>query len=66
MRSIVPDYLSQVLGAVETDRSGEPADYIPELADAEPERLAAVFATVDGQVHGAGDLDVPFTIQSIS
>lgn len=33
---------------------------------ADPERLGAVFATVDGEVHGAGDSDVEFTIQSIS
>lgn len=66
MRPIIPDYLAEVLGQVEPDLSGEPASYIPELAAADPERLGAVFATVDGQVHGAGDIDVPFTIQSIS
>ncbi|MEW1756832.1 glutaminase [Streptomyces cyaneofuscatus] len=66
MRPIIPDYLAEVLGQVEPDTSGEPASYIPELAAADPERLGAVFATVDGQVHGAGDIDVPFTIQSIS
>lgn len=66
MRPIIPDYLAEVLGQVEPDASGEPASYIPELAAADPERLGAAFATVDGQVHGAGDIDVPFTIQSIS
>ncbi|MEU0358752.1 glutaminase [Streptomyces cyaneofuscatus] len=66
MRPIIPDYLAEVLGQVEPDASGEPASYIPELAAADPERLGAAFATVDGQVHGAGDVDVPFTIQSIS
>ncbi|MFD3412488.1 glutaminase [Streptomyces cyaneofuscatus] len=66
MRPIIPDYLAEVLGQVEPDVSGEPASYIPELAAADPERLGAAFATVDGQVHGAGDIDVPFTIQSIS
>ncbi len=66
MRSIVPDYLTDVLAEVESDTSGELAGYIPELAAADPERLAAVFATVDGKVHGAGDVDVAFTIQSIS
>jgi len=66
MRPIIPDYLAEVLGQVEPDASGEPASYIPELAAADPERLGVAFATVDGQVHGAGDIDVPFTIQSIS
>jgi glutaminase len=66
MRSVVPDYLTDVLADVEADTSGELPGYIPELATADPERLAAVFATVDGTVHGAGDVAVTFTIQSIS
>ncbi|RKN12027.1 glutaminase [Streptomyces radicis] len=66
MRSVIRDYLAEALGDVESDTSGEPAGYIPELAAADPERLGAVFATVDGQVYGAGDIDTEFTIQSIS
>ncbi|WP_181787311.1 glutaminase [Streptomyces phytophilus] len=66
MRSMIPDYLAEALGDVESDTSGEPAGYIPELAAADPERVGAVFATLDGEVYGAGDIDVEFTIQSIS
>ncbi|MFF2082781.1 glutaminase [Nocardia sp. NPDC058176] len=66
MQSMIPDYLTEVLAAVEPDTSGERAGYIPELAAADPERLGAVFATVDGQVYGVGDIDTEFTIQSIS
>lgn len=66
MRSVIPDYLAEALGDVESDTSGRLADYIPELAAADPERLGAVFATVDGEVYGAGDIDTEFTIQSIS
>ncbi|MGW1977663.1 glutaminase [Streptomyces sp. NPDC001889] len=66
MRSVIPDYLAEAIGDVEADTSGQPADYIPELATADPERLGAVFATVDGEVYGAGDIDTEFTIQSIS
>jgi glutaminase len=66
MRSPIPDYLNEALDGVRSDRTGAPAEYIPELATADPERLATVFATVDGQVYGAGDVDVEFTIQSIS
>ncbi|MER5492607.1 glutaminase [Streptomyces sp. NPDC002490] len=66
MQSVIPDYLAEALGDVESDTSGEPADYIPELATADPELLGAVFATVDGEVYGAGDIDTEFTIQSIS
>lgn len=66
MRSPIPDYLTEALEGVASDTSGAPAGYIPELAAADPERLGAVFATVDGEVYGAGDIDVEFTIQSIS
>lgn len=66
MRSMIPDYLAEALGDVASDASGAPADYIPELATADPDLLGAAFATVDGEVYGAGDLDVELTIQSIS
>ncbi|RCK70285.1 glutaminase [Desertihabitans brevis] len=66
MRSMVPDYLADALADVEPDTSGALADYIPELAAADPGRLGAAFATVDGEVYGAGDVDVELTIQSIS
>jgi glutaminase len=66
MKSVVPDYLDAVLQGVRSQTSGEPAQYIPELAAADPDRLSAAFATVDGRIYGAGDVDVEFTIQSIS
>lgn len=66
MRSMIPDYLAEALGDVATDTSGTPAGYIPELAAADPDRLGAVFAMADGEIYGAGDVDVEFTIQSIS
>ncbi|AWB93135.1 glutaminase [Aeromicrobium chenweiae] len=66
MRSVIPDYLTEALDDVRPDTSGERAGYIPELATADPERLGAVFATLEGAVYGAGDIDTEFTIQSIS
>ncbi len=66
MRSMIPDYLNEALADVASDTSGAPAGYIPELAAADPDRLGAAFATVDGEVYGAGDVDVEFSIQSIS
>ena len=66
MRSPIPDYLTEALGGVASDTSGALADYIPELAAANPERLGAAFAMVDGAVYGVGDVDTEFTIQSIS
>lgn len=66
MRSPIPDYLTEVLEGCRADTSGSPADYIPELAAADPDLLGIALSTVDGTVYGAGDVDVDFTIQSIS
>lgn len=66
MRSPLPDYLSEVLASCSPDLSGELADYIPELAEANPDRLALAMSTIDGEIYSVGDDEVPFTIQSIS
>ncbi len=66
MRSPIPDYLAEALGDVAPDTAGALAGYIPELAEADPDRVGAAFATTDGEIYGAGDVDVEFTIQSIS
>lgn len=66
MRSPVPDYLDEVLEALREDRAGAVADYIPELAAAEPEQLGISLTTALGRTYAAGDADVEFTIQSIS
>lgn len=63
---MIPDYLSDALADVASDTSGAPAGYIPELAAADPDRLGVAFATADGEIYGAGDVDAEFTIQSIS
>ncbi|QKJ19508.1 glutaminase A [Microbacterium hominis] len=56
-------------GVLEESRSlrhGATADYIPELADADPEPLALAVVGPRGRVRGVGDDRVEFTIQSIS
>lgn len=45
---------------------GHVADYIPELAKANPKDFGIVVAMADGRIYAIGDCDVPFTIQSIS
>ncbi|MCP9824959.1 glutaminase A [Synechococcus sp. EJ6-Ellesmere] len=45
---------------------GAPADYIPELAKANPSDFGISITTVDGRVYEVGDTRKPFTIQSIS
>lgn len=49
-----------------SDADGVVADYIPVLAQADPEWFAVCVAEVDGGVHTAGDTQVEFSIQSIS
>ena len=66
MRSPIPDYLLEVLQSCSADLSGHVADYIPELAKADPDRRALAVATVDGSTYGGGDDQHEFTIQSIS
>ena len=66
MRPMIPDYLADVLRSCAADDSGELADYIPELARADPDRFGVALSTVDGAVYCSGDSESPFTIQSIS
>lgn len=66
MQTPVSDYLKSVLEYCSTDNSGQNASYIPELANADPERIAVCISTVDGFVYSTGDADVEFSIQSIS
>ena len=46
--------------------TGTLATYIPELAKANPDWFAISIVTVDGQIFQVGDVEQPFTIQSIS
>ena len=66
MHSPIPSYLDEVLQRVAADRTGMLANYIPELAEVDPERLGASIAMVDGELYASGDTDSLFTIQSIS
>jgi glutaminase len=45
---------------------GAPADYIPELAKVPAELFGVAIVTARGDVYVAGDVDYPFTIQSVS
>jgi glutaminase len=48
------------------DRGGALADYIPELAHVDPEPFGVAVLGANGHLHVAGDVDTPFTIQSVS
>src|SRR5512137_3220561 len=45
---------------------GKNADYIPALAKVDPRLFGIALVTVDGKVFKKGDVDSPFSIQSIS
>lgn len=66
MKTPVPDYLDEVLDSLRGDTGGTNADYIPELAAADPERFGMALTTTLGRTYAAGDADTEFTIQSIS
>ncbi|MFC8915317.1 glutaminase [Streptomyces sp. WAC05374] len=49
-----------------TPGRGRPADYIPLLAEADPDRFGMAVAELDGTVYGVGDWRQPFSAQSIT
>jgi glutaminase len=57
--------LEEAWALVAGNDEGVVADYIPELAKADPATFGLGLATLDGAVYTTGDL-VPFTIQSVS
>jgi glutaminase len=46
-------------------KDGKLADYIPELAKADAQRLGLCLITNDAKIECVGDYNIPFTIQSI-
>jgi len=48
------------------DSSGKNADYIPALAKVDSKLYGIAIVTTDGRVYKIGDVDKPFSIQSIS
>jgi glutaminase len=59
-------YLSDLHESLCSVTDGVVANYIPELAHANPNWLGICVATVDGRMFAVGDADQPFTIQSVS
>ena len=64
--SPIERYLETLRARLADDRRGAVATYIPELGRADPEAFGLCVATADGRVHAVGDVDAPFTIQSMS
>lgn len=59
-------YLNELYEKYQPLKEGAVADYIPELAIANPDWFGISVVTVDGQIFEVGDCTKLFTIQSIS
>lgn len=64
--SVIDDKLGRIHARHVGATDGEVAQYIPELAKAEPDRFGIALATADGHTYRTGDAESTFTIQSIS
>ncbi len=64
--TVLENYLSELHDKYKPLKDGRLANYIPELAKANPDWFAISVVTVDGQVYEVGDYEQLFTIQSIS
>lgn len=59
-------YLEELHAELRNVDAGAVADYIPELAKADPRWFGVCAATLDGRVFAIGDCEQPFTMQSVS
>ncbi|OYW75732.1 MAG: glutaminase A [Verrucomicrobia bacterium 12-59-8] len=66
MLSPIQEYVEQLHSRYASSMDGHVADYIPELAKADPRLFGICIATRDGHVYEVGDTRQTFTIQSIS
>jgi glutaminase len=64
--SLLREVVRDLHGRLAPRLDGHIADYIPELATANPQHFGITLCTVDGQIVEAGDCLQPFTIQSVS
>lgn len=70
---VIPDFedftreVDAIFDGARENRSGEPADYIPQLNLPEPEadQFGLAVCTIDGQRHAVGDAEVYFPVESV-
>src|SRR5579864_153296 len=65
-RDQVQSVINQAYEKFKSDTGGKNADYIPALAQVDSKLYGVVAITTDGQMVSDGDIDSPFSIQSIS
>ncbi len=67
---VIPDFaafrasLEDIYAAVADETWGDVADYIPQLARVDPDKLAMAVCTVDGQTFQTGDVEDRYCVQS--
>ena len=66
MHSPIQTYLAELHGRLAGTDQGQLANYIPELAKADPKCFGICLVTMDGVAYTVGDTDQMFTMQSIS
>jgi glutaminase len=64
--SPIGEYLDRLLAECRDLTDGTVATYIPELGRADPSWFGISVVTADGHAYSVGDVELPFTIQSIS
>ncbi|MFF0739246.1 glutaminase A [Streptomyces sp. NPDC004111] len=62
----VTDSLHEMHQRLSALREGKVADYIPQLALADPDDFGVALVSMAGHVYRAGKADTPFSIQSVS
>lgn len=66
-QSGIEEVLAQAVGLSRAEMGGQVANYIPELANQDPDATKAAIMTTDGHVYAVGDdLNRRFTLQSVS
>lgn len=63
---MIADIVSAVHRRVANETGGDVATYVPALAAADPEAFGIAVTATTGETFEVGDVEVPFTIQSVS
>lgn len=66
MAGVVQRFLDDLVAEYRPVTDGALADYIPELAAADPARFGLTLSSSDGHLYESGDARTEFTIQSVS